>query len=139
MSQYNNFTNDIKVILTDKLSGKKCDLLKEAYTFYKASDEKVSNRFEITYQKEKTLPTSELNDINTNCIRNYITLEATDIMLIDLVKLYDLNGKLISSWKHVDLSNQQQKLQIELLPPGNYILELYLQETSISKKLNVTH
>ena len=139
LSQYNNFTNDIKVILTDKLSGKKCDLLKEAYTFYKASDEKVSNRFEITYQKEKTLPTSELNDINTNCIRNYITLEATDIMLIDLVKLYDLNGKLISSWKHVDLSNQQQKLQIELLPPGNYILELYLQETSISKKLNVTH
>jgi hypothetical protein len=112
------FSNNQQIILKDNNTGVETDLKSGPYNFT-ASVGIDNTRFSLLYQKNLGVNSSDFNAINVNVFKNKGNIIIkSESRIIDNVKLYDINGRLIFEKLNVNAN----ETAIESTKYGNQIL-----------------
>jgi hypothetical protein len=112
------FSNNQQIILKDNNTGVETDLKSGPYNFT-ASIGVDNTRFSLLYQKNLGINSSDFNAINVNVYKNKGNIIIkSDSRIIDNVKLYDINGRLIFEKLNINAN----ETAIESSKYGNQIL-----------------
>lgn len=126
----------VTIFVYDKLNNTYTDIKHK--TFNVVLDEGVHNdRFEITFSKQNTLHTAELNIVDFKVFENkkqhqLIIINPNNQQLKE-VTLYDISGKLVLQ-KNIQSNKRKTKIPTKSLSTGVYLISLKLSENQILKR-----